>query len=489
MLVIPCALKRNYFRLILPTVMLLTGLLMACQSETYLTDISNKLEFSQDSLRFDTLFSETGSTTAWITLRNKSSQPMRIQTVRLRNNGTDGFRLNLDGEPGTRFEQVEIPAHDSMFLFVSVTVPRLGSFEPVLLSDAVVFETENSTKQIALDAWAWDVETLSGRVFNSDTTLTADRPYRIFDSLVVASNATLTLQPGVKLFFHDKSILRVYGRILAQGTLEEPVQFRGDRLDKVIPRFPYDFYPGQWGYIHLTSQSSGNEFEYADIHGAYYGIVADTSEQVSLKATLRNSRIHNMIYTCLWSNGAKLDLANCQLTNSGDYTVALVGGNARFVHCTLANYQWLVTRDGPTLALVNFLSDETDETKLYGYPLSAHFLNCIVAGNQESEILTGKSNTYSWDVQFERSLLKSDTLTAAQALVKFCSYDTDPHFKSLGSIAEHYLCDFRIDSLSPAKDAGSVSTLSTYPFDLNGVSRITDGKPDMGAFEWKPLQP
>ncbi len=476
----------RFVRSFFSVLVLFAGLCWSCQPETYQTNLKDALQFSSDTLRFDTLFTETGSVTAWLKVRNTGNQPLRIASIRLRNGGIQGYKMNLDGRVGTHFEQVEIPAKDSLFLFVSVATPQLNSFEPVFLQDAVLFESENSSRQVELESWAWDAETFNGRVFSSDTTLTADRPYRIFDSLVVAPNVTLTLGPGVTLYLHDKALVKVYGKIVAEGTKDAPIRFRGDRLDWVIPGFPYDFYPGQWGYIHLTAQSAGNVFDGVDIHGAFYGIVADTSMQSGTKLTLRNSRIHNMIYTCLWSNSAKLDVANCQLTNSGEYTVALVGGEARFVHCTLANYQWLASRNGETLALVNVLTDEKDDSKTAGFPLSAHFLNCIVAGSETHEILTAKSTAFGWDVEFERSLLKSDTLSAARALVKFCSYDENPRFKSLGSIAEHYIYDFSIDSISPAKDAGNVSTLTTYPFDINGVSRNADGKPDMGAFEWSP---
>jgi hypothetical protein len=41
-----------------------------------------------------------------------------------------------------------------------------------------------------------------------------------------------------------------------------------------------------------------------------------------------------------------------------------------------------------------------------------------------------------------------------------------------------------LDTLSPAKDAGLSSILTTEVFyDLNNVSRTSDGKPDIGAFE------
>jgi hypothetical protein len=54
----------------------------------------------------------------------------------------------------------------------------------------------------------------------------------------------------------------------------------------------------------------------------------------------------------------------------------------------------------------------------------------------------------------------------------------------LGYEVDKYKFDFRIDSLSPAKNIGSTNYLSTYPIDLNGISRTIDNLPDAGAYEW-----
>jgi hypothetical protein len=467
-----------------PLIPFLLVYMASCNPDQVVTDPGDALSFSQDTLSFDTLFTNVGSTTAWLKIRNTGSNLIRIRTVRLQSEGSSGFRIRLDGEEQTRFDGVEIEAHDSLYLFVSLKAPVQSLFEPVQIEDAVLFETDGPLKKLVLNAWAWQAEFWRGKKVTADTTLTADRPYVIYDSLVVAHGTTLNIQPGTTLFFHDKAFLKVYGRIVAEGNLNRPVRFRGDRLDQVVSGFPYDFYPGQWGYLQLAPSSMGNVLNYVDIHGANYGIVADSSLLSGLKLKLSNSRIHNMMYSCLWSSGTELEISNSQLTNSGGPTVAVIGGSVRFTHCTIANHQWLATRDGATLVLTNYITQESGADHPFESPLYARFLNTIVSGSQTSELAFWKKEEFGWDVEFDHCFLRSSELKADLATVNSCIYGSDPRFLKLGSSLEKYECDFRIDSLSKVKDAGNTSTLGDYPLDINGLSRSIDGKPDIGAFEW-----
>jgi hypothetical protein len=195
-----------------------------------------------------------------------------------------------------------------------------------------------------------------------------------------------------------------------------------------------------------------------------------------------NSMIHNMVYSCLWSNTSSIEVGNSQLTNSGSYTVAQIGGNGSYVHCTIANYQ--VGRDGPALILVNSLTDPKDTSIVRAYPMTAEFRNCIVFGNRTDEVGLGKRDNIAWAASFWNCLLRASAIPLDLASVTFCKYASDAKFLKLGSEADKYVYDFRLDSISPARNIGSTSLLGTYPTDKNGISRSIDGKPDAGAYEW-----
>jgi hypothetical protein len=458
------------------------SLLVGCTSEEFVTDPGSDLTFSVDTLSFDTLFSTVGSTTSWLRIRNKGNKAVRIASVSLKSGGNTGFHINLDGETGIRFDNVEIPAHDSLFLFVEVNTVRQGTPLPVQISDAILFDTDGPTKQIVLEAWSWDAVCWKGKTILSDTTLTSDSPILIYDSLIVAENTTLHLQPGTTLYFHDGAYMKVKGTLSAIGTREAPIRFRGDRLDYILPDYPYDYEAGQWYYLQLAPTSFNNRLEYVDIHGAYYGIVSDSSSLDAPKLRMFNSKIHNMVYSCIWSNTSDMELANCQLTNSGGYTVAQIGGRASYVHCTIANYQ--VGRDGPALILANALTDSKDTSLVRAYPMSADFRNCIVFGNRTDEVGFARRANIPWAATFWNCLLRASSIPVELASVNLCKYASDAHFLKLGSQDDKYVYDFRLDSISPARNIGSATLLGNYPNDINGISRATDGKPDAGAYEW-----
>jgi len=435
------------------------------------------LRFSTDTLSFDTVFSTLGTTTAWLKIYNTGDRKIRISGISLKV-GTSGFRINVDGISAKSFTDVDIPAKDSLFLFVELTSSEQNTAKPFLVSDAIVFQSEGGQKQIALEAYSQDVIIWHGKTITSDTTLTADKPYLIYDSLVVAKYATLHISEGVTFHFHDKAKMMVYGSVKAAGTAAAPVTFRGDRLDDVLTGFSYDHYPGQWKSVYLAESSYGNEFDHVHIRGAYWGIFADSSSLDQIKLSINNSVIHNMVNNCIFGYHCKLSVTNSQLTNSGGATVYIVGGESDFIHCTIANYQRLIAREGAALDLVNYFENS---------PLQADFVNCIVYGSQKAEVnlSTLKNVQIVWNLLFKNSLIRSDKDWLLHfATITECIFSKDPLFLKLGSETERYQYDFRVDSLSAARYLGDPTVSELYPDDMNGISRLSDSSPDMGAYEW-----
>ena len=64
-------------------------------------------------------------------------------------------------------------------------------------------------------------------------------------------------------------------------------------------------------------------------------------------------------------------------------------------------------------------------------------------------------------------------------------FNNDPEFVN---DSNRYHLSFALDTLSPAKDSGSILITTLSPFlenDITGENRTGDGKPDLGAFERK----
>ncbi len=464
----------------------------ACDdSESFTTDRNALLRFSTDTVRFDTVISTVGSSTRQMMVYNPNGDGIRITSVRMLGAENTPFRVNVDGsylepESGAQAFGFEVRKGDSIRIFAEVTMPHRGQDEPVAMTDKLVFTLESGVEQsvvlstVGQDAYIWH-----GKVIERDTVLKAGRPVLVYDSLSVKEGVTLAMEPGVKLYFHDGANLWVHGRIVAEGTKEKPVVFRGDRTDHMFDYLPYDNTPSRWGGIRLSASSMDNRFVYADIHSASYGIRCDSSATDRMKLTLENSIIHNVGGEGLGLYHCRAQVANTQVSNTLGNCVSVVGGWSDFVHCTIAQfYPWDASR-GVALYLA-------DKWLQLPYPLEhAHFLNCIVTGYADDE-LTGNLDDpdNALDYRFGNCMLRTVPSDDAARFVnvvydrpedqdgrqaQFVLFDTD-----------NFLYDFRLNASSPARNAGAREWAEQWPADRLGVNRLEDEAPDAGCYECVP---
>lgn len=464
--------------------------LFSCNDEEqFTTDPNAKVTFSEDTIMFDTVFSTIGSSTKKFQIYNNLDKGVRLSNIRLASGGKSGFRINVDGQYGSSFSNIEILKKDSIFVFVEVTVNPQDSDSPILVTDSLQVILENGkSQQMILQAYGQDIEIVKGLIIEKDTTMYSARPIVVYDSLVVREKATLTIKPGTTLCFHKDAFMDVHGQLKAEGTLEQPIIFRGDRTDKMFPYLPYDRLDGQWEGIRLSHSSTGNELDNVDIHGGNYGIICDSTGVESNKLTITNSTIHNVRGYCLYSISNKILVANSQLTNAGYNCIHIIGGECECYHTTIAQfYPW----DGAFGEAVCFANIQNEQP----YSLDAlKFFNCIVTGYHEDELAGRKyedgekANAVQFNVEFNNCLVRTDTVGSSQYFNE-CVIDKviqDPilggetNFKSINT--EIYAYDFRLDSLSLAIGLGNPNYSKLYPKDKNGVTRKTD-HPDAGCYE------
>lgn len=478
---------RTAFRLWLCT--LLLTLTAGCwQDEEFSTAPTDLLRFSADSVNFDTVISGQPTNTRTFMVYNPNARSLRISRAFLGRGTESVFRVNIDGtflENGEA-SNFELYAEDSLRVFLEMTAPVSDSDEPVAVEDELTFVLESGqTQSVTLTAYGQDVVVLKGWTVTADTTLTARRPYQVYDSLVVAPDVTLSLPAGARLYFHPDARLIVHGTLRAEGALGNEVMMRGDRMGNMFSNQPYDLIPGQWGGIVLTSGSYGNIFNYCDIHSGSFGLRCDSADVSREKVRIENSVLHNVSGDVLTARACSLFVGNSQLTNAGGNCVTLYGGSSRFVHCTIANFYAFTGGRGVALSYTN--ADGS-----IPYPLhQAEFLNCLITGYGEDEIMGAQSADHvdlPFNYLFRNCLL--DTPEFVDEQVQNCLWDNDEaavwregNFSPAFDL-DRLLFRFSLDSLSSAVgNADPTVTQTYYPYDRLGRSRLDDGRSDIGCYE------
>lgn len=460
--------------------------LAACSEDAdFSVSPSLRLEFSRDTIAFDTVFTAVGSPSSGLVVRNRNGEGLRISNVALASGGASGFSVLVDGQYGTGMNDLEIRAKDSIFVYASVELERNGADVPMVVKDSLVFTLESGVRQhVTLLAYGRDVAFLRGQTFGADSVLAAGH-YVVYDSLVVAEGATLTLDAGVTLYFHDKALMKVNGTLMALGSQENPVVMRGDRTDNMFDYLPYDRVPGQWGGVVFSPTSNGNRLLHCDIHSANYGVVVELGDTTLNRLTIESSKLYNFKGNALELNMSRVSVSNSLIANAKGNCVKVVGGDVSFVHCTIANFYVWEQRD-VALALHN--SIEGAPAPLRG----AFFSNCIITGSRDDEVmgyLTNLGDTVPdcINYHFENSLI--NTFAEGDSCFVNNSYDNTPLGKEHFRLIDHdiFYYDFHLGKDSTmATGRASDAYLESLPYDLDGVLREA-GAVDAGCYQYVEL--
>ncbi|MDD4822581.1 MAG: right-handed parallel beta-helix repeat-containing protein [Bacteroidales bacterium] len=465
--------------------LLLAGM-ASCESDDFSSSPSDRLSFSKDTVSFDTVFTGQASADQRFMIYNPNKKALRIQTLYLADPDHSGFIINVDGQSSNRINDLEIDAKDSLFVFVRINPSGSGQNSPQLFKDSIVFITNGVMQHVKLRAYGQDATRWSGKLITADTTLSGTRPFLISDSLYVAPGVTLTLAAGTTLHFHNGASLKVDGTLVSNGTAASPVVLRGDRIDNLFDDLPYDYLAGQWEGVHLTAASTGNSLTHTIIRGGNYGILADSSDVSALKLEMHNSTIHNVRGHGLQATNCRVEAENSLFTNARYACLSLLGGSYRFLHCTIANYYIWDLREGSSVNIRNY-TGSSKENLVY-YPVTnTTFTNCIIYGSRYPELLL--THTFnkeevatSFECFFHASLIRSKEQTDNR--FTDILWSEDPVFRATGK--EDYIYDFHLDSLSAAIGKADPNFSSLLPQDADGVNRMSDGTPDMGAYEFVP---
>ena len=361
------------------------------------TSPSITLRFSTDTVFFDTVFTTIGSVTQRLMVYNDNSKKILISTITMGSSGNSNFRINIDGVSATSASDIEIPANDSLYIFVRVTVDPTNQNNPVVIADSLLFTTNGNLQDVKLIAWGWDAHFYKNQDLQGSVVFDSLKPHVVFGFLRVDTAASLTVQAGSKFYFHKDAYLAVSSQssLKIQGSLDHPVRFQGDRLDPF-----YRDLPGQWDGIYLEKGSLENEIKYAVIKNGMTGIQVDSAVSSSVPMLqLENTIIQNVTGLGLFAYASNIKSINCVIGDCGSSAVALVyGGSYDFRQLTIGNYWSASPRFDSSLYLSNVIYDNLGR-QLTNPLTKAYFGNIILYGNQQDELGFGVASSVAENQQ------------------------------------------------------------------------------------------
>ena len=427
---------------------ILISLCVACQDDNSFSTASGlRLTFGEDTLKMDTVFSRSSSSTHAFWVYNNNDDGLRLKTVRLARRNQSGFRVNVDGlyldnSNGSQVNDLEIRRKDSLLVFVELTPPETGQKGPQMVEDRLVFTLESGLEQhVVLRAWAWDAQRLTDLTISRDTVIETSVPLIVTGQLTVTEGTTLTLR-NTTLYLHDQAGINVHGTLLAEHCL-----LRGDRLDWMFDYLPYDRISGQWGGIRIHETSTRNMLLDTEIRNATDAVVCDSAaiEEGVMRLTMTNCTVHNAKGFGIQANHASVLLDHCQLTNTLGHCISINGGTAVISYCTLGQFYPFSADRG--LALY------------FHRPQSLHCEGSIVTGYAEnvvSEISPEDNGKLLFTNSLLRSAKKDTTNVEAYKDIRWESPEDSvqgtKHFVKIDE--NNFVYDFHLDSLSTAKGLG-----------------------------------
>ncbi len=448
---------------------------------------TDHLEFSQDTVLFDTVFTTIGSTTQRFKLYNRENKTVKIEGIQLMGGTDSPFRINVDGVPGTDFGEIELESRDSLFVFVEVTLDPNGGILPLVVEDSIRFRTNGVDQYVNLVVWGQDAYFHYNEVLDLDVSPVwpNDKPHVIYGFAVVKEGETLTIPSGTTVHLHKNSFLFVYkGALNIAGTLTEPVTFCGDRLEP-----SYDDVSGQYYGIYLQ-EALPSTINYCNIKNATAGIhiYSENSANTDYTVKLTNSTITNcarygiFLFTDSLKNNPRLAAENSIISKNAFHSLFVLGGGEyRINHCHLLGYS--SEGQSPALGLSNHYTNQDGITWVMDIN-EASITNSVVYGYLDQEyafdtLNPGGSTVLNYD--FQSNLIRSKDVPTDAFFTSGVAniWNQNPGFRDIGE------GDFFYWASSPLTESGNSAfpnqLFNSTAIDIRGITRQPPF--DIGAYE------
>jgi hypothetical protein len=386
-------------RLKLLYLLILCTALFACNKDEDITfDQNARLNFSSDSVLFDTVFTSVGSTSRRLKIFNYNKQAINIEDIKLAGGDNSPFNININGLATNQTKNLKINGNDSINVFVKVTIDPNAQNQTFIVQDSILLFFNGKTEKIALVAYGQNAIFLNNQRIDANTVWDSKLPYIVYNSITIAENANLAIAPGTKVLFHGNATMNIKGTLTANGTKADSIVFSSDRLERI-----YQDEPGQWNGIHFYGSSKNSIMNYSVIKNATAGITVDSvSSNSNPKLILANSIVKNMEVVGFLGYHADLTGFNNLFFNCGQYLIyGIGGGKYNLKQNTFAAYNFNFARKTPAIYLSDFISATEFNS------LNVNLTNNIIYGSLDEEFAVENKSTAVSAIEIKNNLIKT----------------------------------------------------------------------------------
>src|SRR5690625_1393164 len=436
-------------------------LISSCKKTNYKPG-ALQVSFEVDTFLFDTVFTEQGSSTRVLKIFNTSKEDIEIEHIALKKGNSSPFSLNIEGEMGKSAKNIKILAQDSTYIFLRVFIDPTDDNNPFLISDELLIQSADGSNTLPILAYGQNAVYIKDSVLQSYS-WTDEKAYIIMTIALVSVGETLTINAGTMIYMHADSRLFVTGTLKIQGSLEHPVQFEGDRIDRKVWVGSYEDIPGEWGGIYFSKTSYNNEINYAIIKNggnstklgeslvmaASIQVDQDTMQTSNPKLKLTNTIIKNSLGYGVLGFNSSIYMDNCVIVQCGAENVMFFeGGNYKVYNSTIATHpgRFMQATDAFSMVMLNYFP--INDQEYTSAPLQAEIVNTIIDGHNEDEVLFLERPGASSNVNISYSLYKSSENLEDFVVQNENIRNKNPKFNDWEEE------DFTLKSDSPAKNKG-----------------------------------
>ncbi|MGI4743250.1 MAG: hypothetical protein ACRYG7_49495 [Janthinobacterium lividum] len=499
--------------------------LPGCKPREEELQTSGGLEFSADTVKFDTVFTTLRTVTKRLWVYNRNAKGVNVDLVNIDQPNTSSYTLIINGDLKQTASNLFIRGQDSLLILVRAQLKdngQSGAAKGYVLEEKLNFRTNGQDQHVLLRSFGQNIYLhQTGALPCTGTTVwTNDRPHVLYGTVQVPAGCTLRIKPGTRIYAHAGASLVVEGTLLVNSPADyDPgtgatdtvkagnaniVRFAGDRSGETL----YATTPGQWTGIVLDASSRGNVVRYAQIQNATFGLLLYNPKNLSPQpdVTIQNSVIRyisgsNVGFAGAASNtglpgagvlslSGKATIENTLFSDCYEYAVlGYGGGNYNLNYCTIANYPG--TSAVRSTASLTFTNVSALDGKTQNSGLAVQVQNSIVTGSIEDELFFENYDSYKANVAIQNTLLRTKLYAATTdaagkpglaqpSLNNLIS--SDPQYAKFRWIYAGSSSDYRLDAGSPALNRGAQQIPPLLLRDLLNLPRPA-ARPDLGAYQ------